>query len=350
VPVSSQWLAFSARDTVLVRDGRQFDAGTDATAETIRPGPSTIAGAVFAAYGQREPAAVRGPVLARSWGDGWMLCFPAPVDLVVPDGQPGRVRRLQPRAAVVFTDLSGSCPQLPDGDGGRLGGWVPAGILGAYLSGELLAPGATAAVERLRPVTPEPLAPERRVGLARTGGRTAAMGLLYAATHLRPWDGWAFLAECGLPTGWDRVPAGPVPLGGRGRLADVGVAGGVTWPPAPAAYPHGRVLVYVATPAIWPGGWRLPLPAGARLVAAAVGDPEPVATASPRLGVRDSRALRWAVPAGSVYLLAFDDPGRAAAWAAGVHGRAYGRPSGDRLGTAGFGVVLTGVGADPASS
>ena len=51
-----------------------------------------------------------------------------------------------------------------------------------------------------------------------------------------------------------------------------------------------------------------------------------------------------------MYLLAFADPGWAAAWAAQVHGRAYGRAAGDRLGTAGFGVVLTGVAADPAGS
>ncbi len=197
--------------------------------------------------------------------------------------------------------------------------------------------------DRLRRVTPEPLVVERRVGLARMDGRTAAVGYLYAATHLRPQDGWVFLAECELPVGWTGVPVGPVQLGGRARLAEVSVATGVDWPPRPTSYPEGRVLVYVATPAIWPDGWRLPVPEGARLVAAAVGEPEPVATASPRLGMGRSKALRWAVPPGSVYLLAFDDEAEAARWADAVHGRAYGRPARDRLRTAGFGVVLTGV-------
>ena len=52
---STSWLAFTPRDTVFVRDGRSFDAAADALAETVRPGPTTIAGAVGAAFGV-EPA------------------------------------------------------------------------------------------------------------------------------------------------------------------------------------------------------------------------------------------------------------------------------------------------------
>ena len=43
------WLALTPRDTVFVRDGRSFDAAADATAVTVRPWPSTVAGAVGAA-------------------------------------------------------------------------------------------------------------------------------------------------------------------------------------------------------------------------------------------------------------------------------------------------------------
>ncbi len=78
-------------------------------------------------------------------------------------------------------------------------------------------------------------------------------------------------------------------------------------------------------------------------MAAAVPGPEPVATASPRDGFRDSRRLYWAVPPGSVYLLRFGGEAEAASFASRWHGRAYGRPARDRLRTAGFGVVLTGV-------
>jgi CRISPR-associated protein Cmr3 len=102
--------------------------------------------------------------------------------------------------------------------------------------------------------------------------------------------------------------------------------------------------VYLATPALWRGGWRIPVPPDAWLVAAATGGPEPVATLTPGDAWRESRVLRWAVPAGSVYLLEFGDAERGAAWAREVHGTAYGAaPEDRRLGTAGFGVVLTGV-------
>jgi CRISPR/Cas system CMR-associated protein Cmr3 (group 5 of RAMP superfamily) len=43
---SSSWLAFTPRDTVFVRDGRSFDAAADTFSQTVRPTPTTIAGAV----------------------------------------------------------------------------------------------------------------------------------------------------------------------------------------------------------------------------------------------------------------------------------------------------------------
>jgi hypothetical protein len=215
------------------------------------------------------------------------------------------------------------------------------------------------------------LRPEARVGLARDG-RVAREGLLYAMTHLRAEEGWALLVEFsdGPATG-GRCPRGPVPLGGRARLADVEPVSAVGWPACPAAFPGGRVLVYVVTAALWPGGWRPPLPAGARLVAAAVPPPLPVPTGSPRAAGRengrflDTVMLRWAVPPGAVYLVQFPGDPQAAArqardWAGRLHGRALGpgldaaviagqvvgrdgEPGTDRTSTAGFGVVLTGV-------
>jgi hypothetical protein len=135
--------------------------------------------------------------------------------------------------------------------------------------------------------------------------------------------------------GWN-----PVPFGGKGRLADIEPAV-MSWPEHGAA--GSRVLVYLATPAIWPDGWRLPVPGGARLIGAATGDPVPAATVARGSGWRDSRALRWAVPAGSVYLLEFDgDEAAGAAWAGTSHGAAL-ESTDDLLRTAGFGVVLTGA-------
>ena len=52
----SSWLAFMPRDTVFVRDGRSFEAATDGTGASVRPSPTTIAGAVgAAATGRRAP-------------------------------------------------------------------------------------------------------------------------------------------------------------------------------------------------------------------------------------------------------------------------------------------------------
>jgi CRISPR type III-B/RAMP module-associated protein Cmr3 len=338
----TSWLAFKPRDTVFVRDGRSFDAASDALADTVRPGPTTIAGAVGAAFGGVNPAEVRGPVLAREGSLGWEPYFPAPADLVVTAGDPHRVFRLAPAELAGQTDLGDGLshwltppPQLEATE--ALPGWIPGRVLAEYLEDRLPAPNGTP-LSRFR--VEKPLLPEQRIGLARDR-RTAKTGYLYQATHLRPEENWAFLAEITAADERDYRPSSHVPFGGRGRLADVGEAA-MSWPEAPAAMGE-KVLVYLATPAIWPDGWRLPVPDGARLVAAVTGDPEPAATTKRGPEWRASRALRWVVPAGAVYLLKFDDAKAGAAWARRWHGVAYGRAEDDELRTAGFGVVLMGA-------
>ncbi|OLT23345.1 hypothetical protein BJF79_14475 [Actinomadura sp. CNU-125] len=281
-----RWLAFTPRDTVTVRDGRSFQAGTDSSAETVRPWPSTIAGAVRTAYG-KEPEAVRGPVLARRTGTGgWEPYLPMPADVVRPPGSTrARLLRPHPELAGIATDLGEGLLAPPDtvGKVEEVQGWVPGARFTDYLHGTIR-PAGFDLDETLRPYGAgrDPLVPERRVGLARTGGRTAREGFLYQSTHLRPLDGWSFLACNDVPEDGDWTPRGPTPFGGRGRLADVAEVSGVDWPAAPTTFPDGRVLVYLATPALWPGGWRPETPAGAELVGAAVPTPRPVATASPR--------------------------------------------------------------------
>jgi len=382
----TRWLSFTPRDTVFVRDGRAFDAASDAVGATVRPGPTTIAGALGAAFGT-EPLAVRGPVLARQGTDGrWTPYFPAPADLVETTDGPPRVYRMTPDAAGL-TDLAGPEDPLNPGaeDGLRfltppreaeltrpprpLEGWLPGDVLARYLAGGFPGP-AGVPKEELR--IEDPLVPELRVGLAREG-RIAREGYLYQATHLRPRDGWGFLAEYDVPGDWTARADSEVPFGGRGRVAEVAAAefarshagAAAGWPgagfPESGGQGHGgergqatahgkRVLVYLATPAVWPDGWRLPVPEaeGATLVAAAMtGEPEPSATLKRDQGQwRGSRVLRWAVPAGSVYLLEFADAGRGAAWARQWNGMALDRGAGqspDMIRTAGFGVVLTGA-------
>lgn len=367
---ASGWLSFTPRDTVFVRDGRSFDAAADASGQTVLPGPSTMAGAVGKAFGisrgaliaalsSGDPGAhvtqeVRGPVLARRDGDTWQPYFPFPANLVATkDDTEPYVYRLTPQEHRGTTDLAGLRKWLmpPDGinDVEPLRGWIPGKVLARYLARQLPA-AAGSPLDEFEPLRhgrdlADPFRAEARVGLAREDRRVRA-GYLYQAPHLRFAEDWAFLAEYTVPEEWDRDYSRHVPFGGKGRVADVGPAA-AGWP-APGVSGN-RVLVYLATSAIWPGGWELPVPDGAALVAAATGDAQPTATLSPGPEWDRTRELRWAVPAGSVYLLEFPRAEDGAQWAARWHGRALDRGAGqqpDLLRTAGFGVALTGVWSD----
>ncbi|WP_435106651.1 type III-B CRISPR module-associated Cmr3 family protein [Nocardiopsis synnemataformans] len=356
-----RWLALIPRDTVQVRDGRSFDAGAGGVAHTVRPWPSTVAGALVPALGG-EPESVRGPVLAQRVDGRWTPHLPVPLDLVRESGRED-VWRLGVLGADtgVSSDLAALARQhgveglrplsVPEGAGDTepLTGLVPGHVLRSYLHGELEDEEDLLSLSDLEQPD-DPLSPETRVGLGLDPDtRTARTGLLYTSTHLRLAEDWAFCAEV-TPTPKQRraveTPAGPVRFGGLSRLADVAPVRGLDWPEAPEAFPDGKVLVYVATPAVWERGWLPPLPPSAELVAACVGEPLPVATASP---VQDhqrflrTRTLMWAVPPGSVYYLQFANPDDAAFWAKRSHRRALGPAARERMDTAGFGVVLTGV-------
>lgn len=352
------WLALIPRDTVVIRDGRSFDAAQNTSAQTVRPWPSTAAGAIGAAYGAKPgdtpvtapgtvPDEVRGPVLGRCLGGVWEPFFPVPADLLQEAGgaDPRVFRRLAPERDEGKTDLDGAGLRwmvVPESTGKvkPLKTWMPGSALAGYLAGD---PPLGGRSRRSELKTENPFLEELRIGVARDHDRQVRAGFLYRSAHWRLPEDWGFLVGCVLGDGWKRTAASPVQFGGRGRLADVWEAGGVAWPAQPAEFPGGRVLVYLATPALWPGGWQIPVPPGADLVAAATGQPEPVATSSPGPNWQSSWSLRWAVPAGSVYLLDFGDPAPAAQWAGGHHGTAYGLDSDDPVRTAGFGVVLTGV-------
>ena len=288
-------------------------------------------------------------------GGEWDAYFPGPADLVqTSDGRRPGCTGWSRAEIDGQTDLDAGLAARPAGQVGQLAGLSARRTRG----GEPLpaCPGRTLAPtwrERSPPVTVRrwPGRMARMTRSSRSGGwgsratgPRARTGFLYQATHLRPEDNWAFLAERASP---------PTRRPGRSARCS-SVAGGawptsatasLTWPQHQAATVGGRwrVLVYLATPALWPGGWRIPSgrrPAGrgGERRAGARRDPN----ARPRLGRR--RALRWAVPAGSVYLLEFDDAsGRRGVGAGDGMGRRTGAIEGSGLRTAGFGVVLTGA-------
>ncbi|MDT0329346.1 type III-B CRISPR module-associated Cmr3 family protein [Nocardiopsis lambiniae] len=370
------WFALRPRDAVQVRDGRTFIAGAGGGARTRRPWPSTVAGALGAAFkaaasgGKPEPRTVRGPFLGR-WDSGerrWHLAFPVPADVVPAKRTPrshDRWTRLRPRSVPARTDLGrDESLWLHANDAGKrddrnerdlwwgddsMRDYLHHGTIGSDIRADLLTV-------------------ERRTGIARQG-RTVKHAHLYTSDFLRlreePDEGWEFLALCELDPDLAPPPPGPVRLGGEGRLADLRVCEeheGIALPKPPGRFPEGKVLVYLATPAIWrrparDGGWNdtwsPPLPENARLVTAAIPGPEHVAGVTPESdGTFTNAWLRWAVPAGSVYLLRFTGPdpeGAAQDWAARAHGRAWGEEAdnpdrdGRRLATAGFGLILTGT-------
>ncbi|MFV2194984.1 type III-B CRISPR module-associated Cmr3 family protein [Nocardiopsis sp. LOL_012] len=372
--LGERWLLLRPHDTVQVRDGRSFDAGTGGSAQTVRPWPSTVAGALASRDGGLggEPESVRGPVLARrrgSQGREWEPYFPVPADLVHPPrGDVRRMSALERAEDGTRSDLDEEAADhgarlrtfaVPDGvdDPETLSGWMSGRALQDYLHGTLVAPGGRVARRRLRLAPEEPFEPETRVGLALDRAtRTARQGALYQATHLRLRERWAFAAHVTPHPDRHRPldeATGPVRFGGMARLADIEPAPGMDWPERPLSFPNGRLLVYAATPAVWPGGWYPPIrSSGAALVAARVEEPLAVATASPSRNwaeFQNSRSLYYAVPPGAVYLLKFPNADDAERWADQYHGRAL--PLQERvrrnreisLATAGFGVILTGV-------
>ena len=225
-----RWLVLEPLDTVVVRDGRAFDAGVQSVAHTAQPTPSTLAGAVGAAYEARpgaglDPAArgrdvpdrLLGPVPVVRRDGVWRPRWPVPSDVVREDGQlaPKRLMVSYPQADSgsdgpdAAHDLDGQVAALLTGPGDPAGGWWETAELTDYLAeGNVF--GDTVAA---------PWEAERRVGLALDESGTAAEGMLYSAGHLRPVDGMGFAVCC--IGGPDMPLLDTVPLGGRGRRAQV---------------------------------------------------------------------------------------------------------------------------------
>jgi CRISPR-associated protein Cmr3 len=322
-------------DLCMFRDGRPFDAGLDALARSTRlPSPSTMRGAVLAALG--EVRAITAPFLA-SWhvdtvegssgapagGVGAVELYTrAPLDLVRPPDRPAVVRLDWRSLRRPLTDLGWhedqrhaqvlGPPSFGDPFTGR---FLSLRAMNEYLQGD----HTLRVVAELQDGTDAAAVPERHVGIAlpRPGAET---GLLYSAEFVRLHHrkghaiGFAaFVHACPKPFGFETV----VPLGGEGRQARLRVIDPHTvYLPSRPAVSEPSILVSVAAPAVFRGGWQPPLDGTISVPTAVVGDSESVSFGRPG---------RWAlvrcVPAGSAYRLDFADLDAAAAYAAtyGLH-------------------------------
>jgi CRISPR type III-B/RAMP module-associated protein Cmr3 len=350
--MSTRYLLVEPLDTIMVRDGRRFDAGASGRAASTSPPPSTFGGALHTALGDPVDE-ILGAVVQTPHGS----LFPVPADIVRHEHADRRLR-VEPRDGSEVWDLDDEYPlsHLLAGDGEPPPqSWITADGLRSWLRAEPpLRPGEK--LGRGAGLSAPPWRPEQRLGLAlRWDGElagTASPGLLYAMSHLRPDDGTRFLIP--FLHGADvRVDRDLLRLGGRGRLAmaELVEPDDDVIPDHPDDFPGGRVAVYLATPALFgtdsdePGSgtdlwWA---PDGARLCALASSGPIPVATASDRAGrYAASRQLTWAAPAGTVFYVDFGDPAAAMSWARRHHGRRLPGVSNSPLRTAGFGMCLTG--------
>jgi CRISPR-associated protein Cmr3 len=358
--MTGRWVVLEPLDTVTIRDGRAFDMGQDAVAHMALPTPATFAGAIGAAYdpepglarkdpairGVRLPSQVHGPIMVRRNADQagqWDALLPVPRDVVVTKGNEPRRLAADHQLAGIQHDIDNEVAMLltePATDTVPAEGhWWDADQLGCYLrDGELSGYWVS-----------EPWHVERRVGLAREDDRTVTEGMFYSIEHLRLEPGVGFAGRC--IGGPDRQLDGTIPFGGQGRCAEVhGEVPAIGLPDVPGQFPGGRLLLYLATPAVFPGGsWRPDLGpwiaewGETRLLAAAVGTPQVIATgtANRRSGSFGAGRLMWAVPAGAVYYLQLRDADAASAAAARVHGATLPQADG-WMTTAGFGLVLTG--------
>jgi CRISPR-associated protein Cmr3 len=359
--MTARWVVLEPLDTVSVRDGRGFDMGFDAAAHLALPSPGTFAGAIGAVYdptpglarkdpsarGTKLPSQVHGPITVR-WSDEgrWQALFPVPHDVVASDdGDVARLETPVPDPAIQH-DLGEEVAVLlaePAGDSasGEAHWWGTEQLADYLHSGELS--------EFLRD---PPWQVERRVGIAREENRTVTESMFYSTEHLRLDTGVAFAGRC--IGGPERKLGGTIPFGGEGRRAEVhGDVPAIELPAMPEDFNDGRLLLYLATPGIFPGGSWHPdarslteeqgAHAGARLIAAAMGKTRVITSGSPdrRSGAFSAGRIMWAAPPGAVYYYKFPDEATAKAAAKRIHGTTI-RQAEDWMTTAGFGLVLTG--------
>lgn len=338
-------LEIHALSPLLFRDGRPFSAadGSETAARSLPlPLPSTLAGFVRTQIGlatgkgfgheqlkNLHGLQICGPLLAR----GNEVLLPAPRDAVIyKDGDKLRVMKLQP-----CTPPEGAGCDLPEGilplevtqdikPEGGYNFWT-ARDMERWLLGETLEPEK---IQGLPTETRMHVAMDPQKGKAREGQLfSVAYRPLEMGKSPEDYRPASLRVRLSLPNGETPAPIGH--LGGERRPVAVEVKESLSdyWFDCPesikkrfASLGKGAgVRLVLATPALFEGGWKpgwieksgsgeLHLPRGLskvklKLVSAAVGRREPVSG----WNLRENRpkAVRWMVPAGSVYFFEVED-------------------------------------------
>lgn len=328
-----------ALSPLLWRDGRPFTAAdsTETAARSLPlPLPSTIAGFLRTQIGRAERAdwnnhehlknlhglQICAPLLVR----GDEIVLPAPRDAVVfKKNDVASVMRLEPRELT-----AGEGTNLPEGllplevtedvkpePGYNF--WT-AQEMERWLLGEIFVPKEV--IPGLPTDTRVHVAMDKQTGKGIDGQLySVAYRTLESGNGVQNYQPWSIRARLSLPNG--QTPASIGLLGGEGRPVAVEVKDDLSkyWFDCPHAIKTAfdslkaghRVRMVLATPAIFQHGWKpgwldrfgeQHLPRGLskvklKLVAAAVGRREGVSGWN--LRTNQPKAVRWMVPAGSVY-------------------------------------------------
>ncbi len=333
-------------DTLFFRDGKPFSRGEETWADgTFPPYPSTLFGALRTWYIAHHPAPFSKEAIEQSakitiTDIGYSLCgkvyLPMPLDLVAPKGEDERVIHLKPaEIGGVVSNYPCSMLLLPPEE--EQVEEITQGLMTQVdLETYLYSTKKDFSVKKLEDF----LKTEPKIGIGRDDTTlTASDALLYRVGMRRAVD-LEIVADVQLPDGTVFLPqqAFIIKLGAENKVAEVRpfrYSLGID--PAEITLNGGRFKLYLATPAIFDGGWKPDLSRHgiqAELVAAAVGKPLSIGGFDMEKGA--PKTMYKAVPAGSVYFYETSESLET------VKERLFGKPISDKMPEQGFGITYLG--------
>ncbi len=333
-------------DTLFFRDGKPFSRGEETWADgAFPPYPSTLFGALRTWYIAQYPAPFSKEAIEQSAkitinGIGYYSCgevyLPMPLDLVAPKGQSVRVIRLKP---IEMSEVVSNhpCRMLLVPPNGEQVEEVAQGLINNRdLESYLYSAREEFSVKKMEDF----LKIEPKVGIGRDDTTlTASDALLYRVGMRRTVD-LEIVVDVQLPDGTVSLPqqAFIIKLGAENKVAEARrfrCSFGID--PAEITLKSNRFKLYLATPAIFDGGWEPDLSRygiQAELVAAAVGKPLSIGGFDMEKGA--PKTMYKAVPAGSVYFYETSENLET------VKERLFGKPISDKMPEQGFGITYLG--------